>query len=158
MPEDICAPRIASLSEQAKGLETRASELATLNDDEQPERTTPAELDSLRSQLRAALKDSTPARAKTTLHTMIDGIRVHARDNIEPTFRVPAVRIDYGYMEPTGIEPVTSCLQTEPRGSTNPTVLALGLLIRAPGRDRMEADLCPYRAFWAQRRICAQPY
>ena len=112
MPEDTCAPRIASLSEQAKALETRASELATLNDDEQPERTTPAELDTLRSKLRAALNDSTPARAKTTLQAMIDGIRVHARDNIEPTFRVPAVRIDYGYMEPTGIEPVTSCLQS----------------------------------------------
>ncbi len=112
MPEDTCAPRIASLSEQAKALETRASELAGLNDDEQPERTTPAELDTLRNKLRAALNDSTPARAKTTLHTMIDGIRVHARDNIEPTFRVPAVRIDCGYMEPTGIEPVTSCLQS----------------------------------------------
>ena len=43
---------------------------------------------------------------------MIDGIRVHARDNIEPTFRVPAVRI--GCMEPTGIEPATSCLQRVP--------------------------------------------
>jgi hypothetical protein len=28
---------------------------------------------------------------------MIDGIRVDARDQIEPTFRVPAVRIDYDY-------------------------------------------------------------
>jgi hypothetical protein len=37
---------------------------------------------------------------------------VAERDNIEPTFRVPAVRIDYDYMEPTGIEPVTSCLQS----------------------------------------------
>jgi hypothetical protein len=32
---------------------------------------------------------------------MIHGIQVHARDNIEPTFRVPAVRIDYGYMGET---------------------------------------------------------
>jgi hypothetical protein len=89
----------------------RASELATLNDDEQPERTTPAELDTLRNKLRAALNDSTPARAKTTLQAMIDGIRVNARDNIEPTFRVPAVRIDCGYMEPAGLEPATSALQ-----------------------------------------------
>jgi site-specific DNA recombinase len=110
MPEDTCAPRIASLSEQAKALETRASELASLKDDEQPERTTPVELDSLRNKLRAALNDSTPARAKTTLQAMIDGIRVHARDNIEPTFRVPAVRIDCGYMELAGIEPATSCM------------------------------------------------
>jgi hypothetical protein len=38
----------------------------------------------------------TPARVKAVLQTMIDGIRVDARDQIEPTFRVPAVRIDYG--------------------------------------------------------------
>jgi hypothetical protein len=61
--------------------------------------------------LRAALNDSDPKRVKAVLQAMIDGIRVDARDHIEPTFRVPAVRIDYGYMEPTGIEPVTSCLQ-----------------------------------------------
>jgi len=29
--------------------------------------------------------------------------RVQARDNIEPTFRVPAVRVDCGYMEPTEV-------------------------------------------------------
>ncbi len=28
------------------------------------------------------------------------------------TFRVPAVRIESGYMEPAGIEPATSCLQS----------------------------------------------
>jgi site-specific DNA recombinase len=112
MPEDTCAPRIASLSEQAKALERRASELPTLEDDEQPERANAADLDALRITLRAVLKDSTPTRAKTVLQAMIDEIRVDARDQIEPTFRVPTVRIDYGYMEPTGIEPVTSCLQS----------------------------------------------
>jgi len=113
MPEDTCAPRIAALAEEAKALEHRASELATLqDDDEQPERTTPADLDVLRSTLRAALKDTTPTRAKSVLQTMIDGIRVDARDHIEPTFRVPAVRVDFGYMEPAGIEPATSCLQS----------------------------------------------
>jgi len=34
---------------------------------------------------------------------MIDDIRVDARDNIEPTFRIAAVRVDYGYMEPTEV-------------------------------------------------------
>jgi site-specific DNA recombinase len=113
MPEDTCAPRIAALAEEAKALEGRASELATLQDDtEQPDRTTPADLDTLRSTLRVALKDSAPSRVKSVLQTMIDGIRVDARDHIEPTFRVPVVRVDCGYMEPTGIEPVTSCLQS----------------------------------------------
>ncbi|HTW43104.1 MAG TPA: HTH domain-containing protein [Solirubrobacteraceae bacterium] len=99
MPEDTCAPRIATLSEQAKALEDRASELAARHDDEQPERATAADLDALRGDLRAALNDSTPTRVKGVLQTMIDTIRVDARDQIEPTFRVPAVRIDYGYMD-----------------------------------------------------------
>jgi hypothetical protein len=72
-----------------------------------------AEWDSLRSTLRAALNESAPTDAKTALHTLIDQIRVDARDHIDPTFRIPAVRIDYGYMEPTGIEPATSCLQSD---------------------------------------------
>jgi hypothetical protein len=38
---------------------------------------------------------------------MIDGIRVDARDHIEPTFRIPAVRVDNGYMELAGLEPAT---------------------------------------------------
>jgi hypothetical protein len=33
---------------------------------------------------------------------MIDGIRIDARDQIEPTFRVPAVRVDFGYMDLLG--------------------------------------------------------
>jgi site-specific DNA recombinase len=113
MPEDTCAPRIATLGEQAKALQARAAELTALDDDtEQPERTTTADLEHLRGELRAALCNAPPARAKTVLQAVIDEIRVHARDNIQPTFRVPAVRVDYGYMEPTGIEPVTSCLQS----------------------------------------------
>jgi len=100
MPEDTCAPRIASLSEQVKSLENRAAELAARQDDEHLEHATTADLDALRSNLRAALNDSTPARVKGVLQTMIDGIRVDARDQIEPAFRVPAVRIESGYMEP----------------------------------------------------------
>jgi site-specific DNA recombinase len=110
MPEDTCAPRIASLSEQAKALESRAAELAAQQDDEQPERATTADLDALRGNLRAALNDSTPARVKGVLQTMIDTIRVDARDHIEPTFRVPAVRIESGYMELVGLEPTTSAM------------------------------------------------
>jgi site-specific DNA recombinase len=44
MPENTCAPRIATLNEQAKVLEARAGELAALDDAEQPERTTDADL------------------------------------------------------------------------------------------------------------------
>ena len=106
MPEDICAPRIAALGEQAKALEGRAAELAAAADDddtEQPERVTPADLDALRHELRAALEHNTAARAKTVLQAMIDGIRVDARDKIEPTFRVPAVREPCGSIGETAL-------------------------------------------------------
>jgi hypothetical protein len=46
--------------------------------------------------------------------SLIETIRVDARDHIEPTYRVPALRIESGYMEPAGIEPATSCLQSRP--------------------------------------------
>jgi site-specific DNA recombinase len=109
MPEDTCAPRIATLSEQAKTFERRASELAARqDDDEHPERTSDAELDALRDALKTALEDGTPTRIKPVLQAMIDGIRIDARDQIEPTFRVPAVRVDFGYMELVGLEPTTS--------------------------------------------------
>jgi hypothetical protein len=118
MPEDTCAPRIAILSEKAKALENRASELAAHHDDEQPERATATDLDTLRGNLRAALNDSTPTRVKGVLQTMIDTIRVDARDQIEPTFRVPAVRIDYGYMALVGqlsnpVGPLKTVLERE---------------------------------------------
>jgi hypothetical protein len=68
---------------------------------EQPERTNPADLDQLRRELSAALEHATPIRAKTILQTMIENIRVDARDNIEPTFRIPAVRQPHGSMGET---------------------------------------------------------
>jgi hypothetical protein len=64
--------------------------------------------DALRGDLHAMLNDSDPKRVKGVLQAMIDGIRVDARDQIDPTFRVPAVRIESGYMELVGIEPTTS--------------------------------------------------
>jgi site-specific DNA recombinase len=115
MPEDTCAPRIHALGEQTKALEVRASELATLADSEPVQRIGEADLDAIRSRVRAALDDGGPMRVKAILQELTDEIRVDGRDAIEPTFLVPAVRPPSGSMEPTGIEPVTSCLQ-KPRG------------------------------------------
>jgi chromosome segregation ATPase len=51
MPEDTCAPRIAALSNEAKALEARASELAAQGE-EQPERATSSDLDAMRTDPR----------------------------------------------------------------------------------------------------------
>jgi site-specific DNA recombinase len=114
MPEETCAPRIAALSEQANALQARAAELATRQDEPSPERASTADLDKLRRALQAALKTSTPTRIKPILQALIENIRVEDRENIQPTFRIPAVRVDSDYMEPAGIEPATSCLQRRP--------------------------------------------
>jgi hypothetical protein len=87
MPEDTCAPRIASLSEQAKALERRAS-------DSPPSKTTtsspsaPTPPTSTRYAVTYTPRSTTatPKRAKGVLQAMIDGLRVDARDQIEPTF------------------------------------------------------------------------
>jgi hypothetical protein len=55
-----------------------------------------ADLDALRGRLHAMLNDSNPS---AYFKAMIDGVRVDACDHIEPTFRVPTVRIESGYME-----------------------------------------------------------
>jgi site-specific DNA recombinase len=112
MPEDTRAPRIAALGEQTKALEARASELATLADSEPVQRISEADLDAIRQRVRDALDDGGPMRVKAILQELTDEIRIDARDAIEPTFLVPAVRPPSGSMEPTGIEPVTSCLQS----------------------------------------------
>jgi site-specific DNA recombinase len=91
MPEDTCAPRIASLSEQAKALESMAGELAGHDDDEQPERATTVDLDALRGNLRAVLNDSTPhARQGCAPNHDRRNPRRRTRQ-IEPTFRGAAV-------------------------------------------------------------------
>jgi site-specific DNA recombinase len=100
MPEDICAPRLATLGEQAKSLQARAAQLAALNEQpDTPQRTTPADLANLRSQLQAALNHADPIRAKTILQALVESIRVDARDHIEPTYRIPAVRQPCGSMD-----------------------------------------------------------
>lgn len=143
-------PRIASLSEQAKALENRASELAAKAEDEQPERATAADLDALRGNLRAALNDSTPSRVKGVLQTMIDTIRVNARDQIEPTFRVPAVRIEGGYMALLG-----TYSNQELQGSLSRLAKKLAAL-RVSGEPRRQPTTCrqrPRRPGWVLKAV-----
>jgi hypothetical protein len=54
--------------------------------------------------LRAALQKGTSTPAKTVLQAMIEGIRVDVSDQIELTFRVQAVRIDFSYTD-AGLAP-----------------------------------------------------
>jgi|ERR1700722_735256 len=111
VPEDTCASHIANLSDQTKALERCANGLAT-------QRTTTSNPSaSAPTSTRYAATSTTcsttatPKPSRACSQAMINGIRVNARDQIEPTFRVPAVRIESGCMELAGLEPATSCLQ-----------------------------------------------
>jgi hypothetical protein len=55
-----------------------------------------------------------PDRAKALLRILIAELRVNSRSEILPTYRVgaPVVCAQISSVEPTGIEPVTSCLQS----------------------------------------------
>jgi hypothetical protein len=69
MPEDTCAPRLAALNEQAKGLQARASELSVLDHAERPQRATDDDLQALRNALRAALNNGSPDRSRPSSKT-----------------------------------------------------------------------------------------
>ena len=88
---------------KAKALEARASELATLADSELVQRISEANLDAIRQRVRAALDDGGPMRVKAILQDLTEEIRVDARDAIEPTFVLPAVRPPSGSMDLIGV-------------------------------------------------------
>lgn len=55
-----------------------------------------------------------PKYVKAVLQAMIDGARVDARDQIEPTFRGSAVRIESGFMVRTDVSwlPTVATMRT----------------------------------------------
>ena len=111
-PRTPARPRLAALSEQAKGLYARASELSVLDQAERPERVTDDDLRALRNALRAALHDGTARQIKTILQDLTEEVRVDARDAIEPTYLIPAVRPQSRTMELAGLEPATSWVRS----------------------------------------------
>ncbi|MHB1469551.1 MAG: hypothetical protein ACYCX7_10380, partial [Solirubrobacteraceae bacterium] len=71
------------------------ADLAAHDYDETPERTNDRDdIAQLRDELQAAIRAATPIRLKPLLHPLIHEIRVDSRQSIEPTFQIPAVRID----------------------------------------------------------------
>jgi hypothetical protein len=82
-----------------------------------PAQTAPAQLDpdALARALHAlsdGLPDTEPSQRKHLIHQLVASIEIRDRDWIQPTLRLPTVRIQGGSVERTGIEPVTSGLQS----------------------------------------------
>jgi hypothetical protein len=78
--------------------------------------TTPdaAALRAVADQLDHVIEHGEPEQAKALLAILIAELRVNSRNEIMPTYRVgaPGVCAPNSSVEPTGIEPVTSCLQS----------------------------------------------
>ena len=72
-----------------------------------------AALAGLADQLDEILTNESPEQAKELLRLLVKEIRIHDRRRIIPTYRIPtAVRATPSKVERTGIEPVTSGLQS----------------------------------------------
>jgi hypothetical protein len=111
-------------------LETRLEALreqdADLADELAPQAATSpdaAELAAVADNLETTIATAEPRQAKALLRLLIKDIRVNARSEILPTYRIvtPEVSALPSSVERTGIEPVTSGLQTHPITRPHPT-------------------------------------
>jgi hypothetical protein len=73
-----------------------------------------AALRAVADQLGQVIAAGDPDRAKALLRILVAELRVNSRSEVLPTYRVgaPVVCAQTSSVEPTGIEPVTSCLQS----------------------------------------------
>lgn len=106
MPEKLCGERIDALSRQLSGLKSRREELT---DDRQDTDTTPTDDDiaALQAEVAQTIRDGDAPTRKALLQALIGEIRVEGRDQIRPSYCLPAVRVapPGGSVPPGGIEP-----------------------------------------------------
>ena len=132
MAETVCGPRVAELSEQRSELVKRQQELARQVKASAPSLPTADDLVAVANQLRQAIAQGSPEVVKQFLGELIDRIEIGSDKQAQPYFWVPRlqapdrakrghsrtpVRIQSNHVEPIGLEPTTSCLQS--RRSTN---------------------------------------
>ena len=117
LPESACAQRIRKLADQAAQLRDQKAELATsLEDtDHSP---APDQLDQIRQRISEAITHGDTRAQKHLLQVLVHDIRATARDNIQPTYKIPTpnatnpkVRKQNGSVPPAGLEPATRRLE-----------------------------------------------
>jgi site-specific DNA recombinase len=109
-----CDERLSRLQARLEDLRAHQAELALSTPDEPGRGPTPADLAALADQLECVIAESEPQKAKALLRLLIEELRVNGRTQIQPTYRLvmPAVCATSEKVERTGIEPVTSGLQS----------------------------------------------
>jgi site-specific DNA recombinase len=109
----LCQERVRGHRERLEALRGQEADLAARFATRAHTPPDAAALAGLADQLDEILANESPEQAKELLRLLIKEIRVHDRRQIVPTYRVPAaVRAMPRKVERTGIEPVTSGLQS----------------------------------------------
>jgi site-specific DNA recombinase len=137
LPEDACGQRLRAISDELDQLTAREAELQPQLAQAAPARLDPKVLDRALHALTDGLPGIQPSQRKHLIQQFVASIEIRDRDWIQPTLRLPTVRIVTGSVERTGIEPVTSGLQT--RGHfAQPCVLAgVRSTLRSTGREKV---------------------
>jgi site-specific DNA recombinase len=112
LPEDACGDRLRALTDQATQLDARRADLQAAHAAAEPATLDAATLSELQAFIAAGLPGTEPPEQKRILGELIESIEIRGRDWIKPTLRLPVVRIQTEEVERTGIEPVTSGLQS----------------------------------------------
>lgn len=109
MPEEACGQRIEQFTERLSALEARRAEL-TIDEHEAPEPLSDQDLRALQAHVSEVIETGDPPARKALPQALVHEIRVVSREEIYPTFNLPAVRPPCGSVGTAGLEPATSCL------------------------------------------------
>jgi site-specific DNA recombinase len=109
-----CDERLSRLHTRLEDLRAQEAELSRSTADENGHAPTPADLAAVADQLERVIAEGEPQRTKALLRLLIQELRVDGRAQIQPTYRLatPEVCATSEKVERTGIEPVTSGLQS----------------------------------------------
>jgi site-specific DNA recombinase len=109
-----CDERLSRLQARLTDLRGKQAELAASTPDEGTHAPTGGELAAIADHLDQLIANAEPQQAKALLRHLIAELKVESRAKIQPTYRVitPAVCATSEKVERTGIEPVTSGLQS----------------------------------------------
>ena len=121
MPDTLCAPRVAELSQQRNELTAHRAQLASQAGRDQPGLPTARELQSLAGRLREAIGQAAPGVTKQVLDELIDRVEISPDKHAQPYFRIPnntkprpsagarttPVRMGSQDVEVAGIEPAS---------------------------------------------------
>ena len=119
MPEAVCGERLNALGGEATLLRARREELAEVLEADAPQSPSPDQLARLRKAAEQTLAKGSLTKRRALLALLVQEIRVHGRDRIDPVFRVPTngaeldpakVRTDIGSVGAAGLEPAAFAL------------------------------------------------